>query len=150
MAGLLLEAKLPFSASLGPRALEGEAPLRCCRGLRAKTLAQRVACWRPFRRWLLANDHGPWPTTAALVLEYLAVVGGEGAARTTQSSLLSSLRFLEEAGEVPEGERLSQSPAVKNAVREGSGAGQPEREKKAGTGQAPPLLLAIIVALRRW
>ena len=48
VAGLLVEAKFPFALTLGPGALEGDTSLRCCRGLRAKALAQEVACWRPF------------------------------------------------------------------------------------------------------
>ena len=50
LAGLLLEANLPLAGNLGSSSLNG-ASLRCCRGLRARTLAQRVSCWRPFRRW---------------------------------------------------------------------------------------------------
>ena len=53
VAGLLVEAGLPFASSLTGRALEETSVLRCCRGLRAQTLAQRVSCWRPFRRYLL-------------------------------------------------------------------------------------------------
>ena len=49
LAGLLLKANLPFARNLGGAPLDG-ASLRCCRGLRSRTLAQRVSCWRPFRR----------------------------------------------------------------------------------------------------
>ena len=56
--GLLLEAKLPFIASFQTAPRDEASLLRCCRGLRAKTLAQRVACWRPFRRYLLGQ--GLW------------------------------------------------------------------------------------------
>ena len=65
-----------------------------------KTLAQRVACWRPFRRWLLANDLPVFPSGAEQVVRYLEVQTRAGAPRTALASLLSSLRFLEEAGEV--------------------------------------------------
>ena len=144
VAGLLAEARLPFALSLGPGALEGDTPLKCCRGLRAKTLAQRVACWRPFRRWLLANDHGPFPACAEQVLDFLGERAKEGAARTSQASLLASLRFLEEAGEVPLGDRLSQSPAVLNAVKEHGTAAA--AGKKDANKQAPPLTLALLAA----
>ena len=77
MAALLVEAGLPFARSLGAQALEQEAPLRCCRGLRAKTLAQRLSCWRPFRRWLAFRGYGPFPTSEAMVLEYLDLRASE-------------------------------------------------------------------------
>ena len=57
LAGLILEANLPFARALGGSTLDG-ASLRCCRGLRARALAQRT-CSRPFRRWLLATTQGP-------------------------------------------------------------------------------------------
>ena len=92
--------------------------LRCCRGLRSKTQEQRVACWRPFRRYLLSQGLGPWPTAPEHLLDYFDFKAEEGMARTSLSSLLSSLRFLEEAGELPANERLSQHPAVENFKRE--------------------------------
>ena len=116
LAGLLAEAGLPFARSLEGR---GEADdLRCCRGLRAGTLEQRISCWRPFRRWLVTQGFGPWPRGTQDVLDYLAVRRSEKAARTAFSSQLGALRFLEEAGEVATSDRLSLAPAVINAVRE--------------------------------
>ena len=44
LAALLLEAGLPFAHSPGVAAAEEGALLRCCRGLSAKTLQQRLAC----------------------------------------------------------------------------------------------------------
>ena len=57
----LLEADLPFSKTLGARE-DSLLTQRCCRGLRARTLEQRVTCWRPLRRWLLATGGPPFPT----------------------------------------------------------------------------------------
>ena len=81
-------------------------------------MRRRCSDWAPCRRFLLGRFGVPFPQEAGQVLEYLEAVGREGAARTTQSSLLSSLRFLEEAGEVPEKERLSADPALANAAKE--------------------------------
>ena len=50
VVGLLLEANLPYATALRSTGAEGEASLRCCRGLRAKTLEQRLSYWNPFRR----------------------------------------------------------------------------------------------------
>ena len=66
----------------------------------------------------MAQGLPPWPTDTGSVLDYLDVRKREGAARTAYSSLLSSLRFLEEAGEVPAAERLSGQAALSNAVKE--------------------------------
>ena len=118
VVGLLVEAHLPYASSLARSSgFEDTTLLRCCRGLRAKTLAQRVSCWRPFRRYL-SQGYPAFPSSADQVLEYFKVRGEEGAARTAILSLLASLRFLEEAGELPEADRLSTLPALKNAAKE--------------------------------
>jgi hypothetical protein len=151
LAGLLLEANLPFARALGGTSLDG-ASLRCCRGLRARTLAQRVSCWRPFRRWLLTTTGAPWPLTTSVVLDYLEVRRAEGAPRTAYASLLSALRFLEEAGEVPEAERLYCSPALANAEKELSLAAAAAAAQTSGheaRGPAPQLPLAVLAALER-
>ena len=92
LAGLLLETNLPFARNLGSSSLDG-ASLRCCRGLRARTLAQRVSCWRPFRRWLLATTRSPWHLNTAAVLAYFEVRRSEGAPRTAYASLLQPSAF---------------------------------------------------------
>ena len=112
VVGLLVEADLPFARELGPRALAGDLPLRCCRGLRSKTLAQRVSCWRPFRRWLVASGYPPFPSSHETVLQYMELRRKEGAPRTTVTSLLLSLKFLEEAGEVASSSSSSGEGAV--------------------------------------
>ena len=150
LAGLLLEAGLPFARNLRGSPLDGAA-LRCCRGLRARTLAQRVSCWRPFRRWLLTTTGAPWPRSTADLLDYFEVRRSEGAPRTAYSSLLSSLRFLEEAGEVAEADRLHCNPALGNAQKELALAAAAEAAQTSGShrarGQAPQLPLAVLAAL---
>ena len=145
LAGLLLEAKLPFASAAGAAAEDGH--LRCCRGVRASTIQQRISCWRPFRRWLTLQSRSPWPAMAQDLLDYFEVRKSEKAPRTAYSSLLSSLRFLEEAGEVPEAERLCKAPALANAVAElaltTAHLGKGAREK----GQAPQLPLVLVADL---
>ena len=68
-----------------------------------------------------------------------------GAKRTTLSSLLASFKFLEEAGEVPEGQRLSRHQAVLNASKEAALTAAAGSSNK--TKQAPPLLLRQVIAL---
>ena len=147
LAGLLLEAKLPFSYSPGASSEEGF--LRCCRGVRANTIQQRVSCWRPFRRWLLSLSKRSWPNEAQDLLDFFEVRRTEGAPRSAYGSLLSSLRFLEEAGEVLEQNRLCLAPSLTNAVKElalaTSAKGKGSRER----GQAPQMPLALVVAFEK-
>ena len=143
VAGLLVEAGLPFARTLGTTAPGSTLALRCCKGLRAKTLKQRVSCWRPLRRWLLQVGRPPFPAEASDFLGYLGVHEAQ-ATRTTASSLLLALRFLEEAGEVPEGKRLSDDPALSNAAAENKTL--PRRGPRAQQ-QAPPMVLTVLAAL---
>ena len=54
--------------------------------------------------------------------------------------------FLETAGEVEEGDRLSLRPSLKNAVREATTLTAGKPNAKLGK-QAPPLLLKLVVSL---
>ena len=92
---------------------------------------------------------GPWPRGTQDVLDYLSVRRAERAPRTAFSSLLGSLRFLEEAGEVASADKLSTAPAVTNAVKEHT-LGTAEAASKGllpttGKGQAPQLPTALVV-----
>ena len=136
VAGLLAEAQLPFAKTLGDAAPDSAVALRCCRGLRAHTLKQRVSCWRPLRRWLLHSGYPPFPTVAQHFLGYLEVKAGEGASRTTAASLLSALRFLEEAGEVRAENRLSLDPALTNTAKEAKVTGSSEAGQEEGPSAA--------------
>ena len=70
---------------------DSESVMRCCRGLRANTLKQRVSVWRPFRRWLLAEGHTAFPTDPQQVLDYLDLLWDSGAPRTAYKSLQAAL-----------------------------------------------------------
>ena len=64
VAGLPVEANLPFAKSLGSAAPSSAVAQRCRKGLRAKTLKQRVSCWQPLRRWLLSVQDSTPDTVA--------------------------------------------------------------------------------------
>ena len=156
--GLLLEAgdSLPFAESVKKArgGITGASVLRCCRGLRANTLKQRVSDWRPFRRWLVAEGHAPFPLEARQVLDYLDISWEGSAPRTFYKNFLTALTFFETAGERVEAERLSSDPAIINAISELATRRallmtQAEREEPTGTKLAPPLLLAQLAALER-
>ena len=92
-----------------------------------------------------------WRTEAEHLLGYFDLKVEEGLARTTLSSLLASLCFLEEAGEVEKQDRLCESPALANAVKELGRAAAEEAAKKdaESKGQAPQLPLVLLVDLER-
>ena len=151
--GLLLEANLPFTATaLETRSgVTGPAALRCCRGQRPNSLKQRVSCWRPFRRWLLAEGLPPFPETAAQTLDYLELAFQGGAARSFYSSFLGALSFFEVAGERREEDSLHKHPGVRSACKEleATTARTAKEGRPKPRGQAPPLLLAQLLALER-
>ena len=139
--GLLLEARdnLPFAESVrnARGGIDGASVLRCCRGMRANTLKQRVTDWRPFRRWLIANGDGPFPTLPQQALDYLDAAWEGGAPCTFYKSFLSALGFFEAAGERRVEERLSSDPSIENAVgqltaKRSQMLTQAEREAPAG------------------
>ena len=94
----------------------------------------------PFLRYLKAELGKNFPTDKVDVLSYFAVRSEEGAAGTVYRSLLLSLQFLEEAGEVPKDERVSDLPGVLSAVKEFETRRRlqaAEQGEKTGKKQAP-------------
>ena len=67
LAGLLAEAKLPYAATAAAQSTEPDQH-RCCRGLAARTLEQRISCWRPFHQWLQTTSGVVWPQGSSLSL----------------------------------------------------------------------------------
>ena len=92
--------------------------MRCLKGLRAASLRKRVSDWEPFHRLILSERGLHFPIEAWQILEYFEVRRKERAARSVYGSLLSSLRFLEEAGDVPLAQKLSSLDALLKAVKE--------------------------------
>ena len=151
---ILMAAGLPFAQDAerhGWHALSPEAS-RCLRGLRTATLRKRASDVGPFSRYLKAELGKNLPTDKVDALSYFAVRSEEGAAGTAYRSLLLSLQFLEEAGEVPTDERVSDLPGVLSAVKEFETRRRlqaAEQGEKTGKKQAPPLLLSMVGALER-
>ena len=87
-------------------------------GLRAATLRKRVSDWGPFLQYLRAHTGKVFPAEKSEVLAYFSVRAEEHAARSVYRALLTSLRFFEEAGEVPLALRLTAGQALEGAVRE--------------------------------
>ena len=101
VAGILVEADVPFASSLKHRAPEDITVLRCCRGLRSSTLSQRLNHWRPFRHYLLHTGQGPWPQCSQVVLDYFDLKVEEGLSPSTLPAFLASLHFLRKPASSP-------------------------------------------------
>ena len=155
--GLRLEARLPFAKMLENSGADESGAMRCCVGLRAKTLRQRLACWRPVRRWLLDEGLLPFPQEVEPLLRYLELRRKAGTGHTSYKSVQLALGFLEEAGEVPRLERLSAHPALMNLGKEGgvrTAFEEAARKEEASwlgppTDQSPPGLLGLLVSFER-
>ena len=152
---LIMEARLPFAATLGrARGEDDAASQRCCMGLAPKSLRQRLACWAPVRRFMLSAHQHAYPSGAEEFLDYLAHLRRSGAPKTACKSAQLSLAFLEEAGEVAEADRLSSLTSVTNLVKEARLASEvalATREegatwRAASADQAPQLPLRLLLA----
>ena len=144
---ILAEADLPFARTTGGSG--STVDLRCCLGLRARTLAKRVRDWRPFRRYLLAQGHGAFPTAIGQVLAYMEAKAIAGASISSYKDLQAALRFVEQAGERESGDLLFSHPALGNAVREGKAAPDDCHRTARRGRQAPPMLIALIASIER-
>ena len=150
VAGIVLEAKLPFARELRGRGVDPVVEHRCCRGVRAATLRKRTTDWRPVRRILLAKYGVPFPTEIGHLLDYVETKYDEGVHRTWFSSFPAALRFFETAGEVPDHERMNNMPTLDNTLREAAASrarGVPAAERRGR--QAPQFLLALVGALEK-
>eukprot|EP00438_Fugacium_kawagutii_P025747 Skav221043 [mRNA] locus=scaffold1448:250657:252750:+ [translate_table: standard] len=94
------------------------AQMRCAKGRRASTLRKHVKTWRIAERWFQSTFDENWPKSPQQVASYIAVRLEEPCARSVPESFYKTLMFLEHAGEVADGSRLSDSEAVKNMLEE--------------------------------
>ena len=150
----LCSLSLVFLSDLETRSVEWTSveAMSCPKGLRAASLRKRVSDWEPIHRFILSERGLHFPIEAWQILEYFEVRREERAARSVYGSLLSSMRFLKEAGDVPVAQKLSSLDALLNAVKEleTARAKQAEREGEISGGQAPPLFLALLAAMERY
>ena len=87
-----------------------------------------------------------WPQAPEPFLEFSMVMLSEGAARSTYDSLLSFLRFLEEAGEVTQEDKLSTCRSLTNGAKEAA-LHAAQTSTRTPRGQAPQMPLALLAAL---
>ena len=142
---VLIDTDLPYAQTLG----SGEPDLRCCRGLAFRTLAKRVRGIRPMLRFVRAQYGSTFPASEEQVLAYFAARAKGAAPKSAFSDALDSLKFFEDAGELPEADRLSSRAAVVNAAAEARSFAAHNVESGRRGGQAPPLPLRLIVAIEQ-
>ena len=151
---ILVASGLPFGVEVKQKDWAHGSPeaSRCLRGLRANTLKKRTSDLEPLLRFLQAELGKPFPTQTEDLLRYFRVREEEGAPRSIYSTTLSALSFFEEAGELAEGKRLANTPALKNSAKEFEtrrAAQHSEEGRQQKRRQAPPMLVGVLSALER-
>ena len=151
---IILNADLPFGMELRARGLGAHSPeaARCLRGLRANSLRKRVSDWAPYGRWLTGSCGKAFPDCQEDILGYFQVRQAEGAARTAYQNLLDALAFFETAGEAKAADWLHKLPALTGAAKEATAQRARDQEadrSRPSQRQAPPLLVALVVALEQ-
>lgn len=151
---VIVGAGLPFGLEAKAKGWTCDSPEvgRILSGLRSATLRKRYADIQPFLRWLKGFYGLNFPAENFQVLKYFGVRSEEQAARTVYISLLLSLRFFENAGDVAEADKLGRRSALESAAKElelkRRKAGEMAGEKQASK-QAPPMLVCMTAAMER-
>ena len=103
-----------------PESLEVQQWLtkRHAMGRRPSTLRQHVRLGRKLVNYVKHSYGTSWFKEASEVMEYVAQRLEEPCGKSVPNSIWSTLRFLEESAEVPEGERISRDGALKNFFAE--------------------------------
>lgn len=91
---------------------------RFAKGRRASTLRKHVKTWNVAARWFKGTFNVAWPRHPHDVVAYMEARLTEPCSRTSLDSFYRTLMFLEFAGEVPDGERLSEHGSLKNMLEE--------------------------------
>ena len=113
---LIRRAGLPIVARAELSIDPGRALLGCTGKARARTIRKRIREWVKAEAWFLRVVGSCWPTSASDVVDYLHDRSEEPCARTVPSSIVGALSFIEKAGGVPLGSRLSGDGLVVSTV----------------------------------
>lgn len=142
---VIIAAQLPAAGTLALSPRPGEILARCAGGRRSSTLRQRMRTWRKLAAWLHAVYETGYPQNVFQVIDHLNDRAREPCGTSYPQSLLSALAFIEEAGNVPMGERLSASPLLRAAIAD------VERELRTGklrdVKKAPRVPVAVLASL---
>ena len=112
----------------------------------ASTLRKQVKTWERIGLWIWEAFGVRWPGIDHFVA-YLEARAAEPCGRIVPGSCCKSLIFMEAAGELPEVERVSKQPAVRNALEEL--AVRLGNNDLRAVRQAPQLLVSQVEAMER-
>lgn len=118
LGDLIVECGLPMAKRVESNPAAALLLQRCGRGRRATTIRGYVKVIGRFLSWLRVAHSRTWPAGAAGVEEYLLLRADEPCGRTAFAGLRTALAFVEVAGEVPPGRRVSEDPQIANLVQE--------------------------------
>ena len=94
------------------------ADVRFAKGRRASTLRKHVKTWLVAAHWFKCTYDVDWPREANQVIHYLETRLAEPCAKTFPDSFFRTLMYLEHAGEVAEGFKLTDHPGLRNMLEE--------------------------------
>ncbi len=115
-------------------------------GRRASTIRARVRTWEQYRRWLLGARGLGHPRCAGDFLDYAFDRAAEPCSRGVIRGALDMLRFAEEMMGTASGERISDMPLVRAAVKGLMSGAAPTGPGRRG-GQAPRPFVKMIIML---
>ena len=102
LADYIVEAKLPAVDSFNGMTNANTAWSRAFGARRSKTLRNRAEAWKRVREWLVATTGQPWPTTVAVLLQYLEERNEvQPMGKTVPMSIHTTLSLLQLVGQVP-------------------------------------------------
>ncbi len=141
---LIRRAELPVVARADCSINPDRALLGCTGKARARTIRKRIREWTKAESWFLRVGGFGWPTSASDVVDYLHDRSEEPCARTVPASIVGALSFIEKAGGVPLGARLSMDGLVVSTVEYLTVALSKGAEP---TKKAAMILLGMVMAL---
>jgi hypothetical protein len=144
LVSALRASQLPIVA-LAAGSADPDSTIRAAAGSkRASTIRGRLRQWRLFHRWMQAVHQAPWPTHVVQLVDYLTDLVAGGAPRSAPSQVAGMVSFMEVAGSVPQGQRLSQHPLWVAAVR---AAAADLDGSRAMPYQAPQFPITVVASL---
>ncbi|CAE7320250.1 unnamed protein product, partial [Symbiodinium pilosum] len=115
---VLQSAKLPMCEQNRLASHPDAAIAAAIGAARATTIRSRVHEWKRAERHFHAITAHTGPTRVGVLLDYFHECRLEPCARSVPSAILKSSSFMEKAGGVPEQDRFSVMPVVRNTVNQ--------------------------------
>lgn len=141
---IVVEADLPVVTAAQKTADPEAALRRVFSTKRLRTLRLRHNAWSKTRLWLSCVFGVTFPTEVHHMIDYLEEIARGPMGRTIPGKVAGTLSFMEKAGAVVTGQRISEHPLWKSTVQSLTIAAQ---EVDNVTDRAPQTAVAIILSL---